>query len=116
MRTLASAALREPAAGNPADWLETKRRKSASFAKYRSAMISACKNCAGHRFGVSLSARENDILSGLYLGLSRPEIAAKYSLSVNTVNSAVNSIYGKLGAGSVAEVIRIAAEEKLVKP
>jgi two-component system response regulator FimZ (fimbrial Z protein) len=63
---------------------------------------------------IKLSAREKEILSDLYRGLSRAEIAVKQALSVNTVNSAVNNIYNKLGAHSIVDVVRITAEEKLV--
>ncbi|HBT95219.1 MAG TPA: helix-turn-helix transcriptional regulator [Coriobacteriia bacterium] len=61
-----------------------------------------------------LSKREREVLSDLYRGLSRPEIAEKQGLSGNTINSAVNSVFNKLGAHSVADAVRIAAEEKLV--
>jgi LuxR family maltose regulon positive regulatory protein len=114
MRTLTAAALRETAAGIPAEWLETVRRKSASYAKYQSVMVTRAAKANGGRTGIPLSVREREILNGLYAGLSRPEIAVKLTLSINTVNSTVTNIYNKLGAGSIADVIRIAAEEMLV--
>ena len=58
--------------------------------------------------------RELDILADLYHGLSRSEIAARQALSINTINSGITSIFNKLGARSIADVVRIAAEEKLV--
>jgi len=42
------------------------------------------------------------------------EIAAGLNLSINTVKLFVNSIYEKLNANSIVDVIRIAAERKLV--
>jgi LuxR family maltose regulon positive regulatory protein len=116
MRTLAQAALGDGLEGVPADWLETVRRLSASFAKYQSLMISEYEKEQGQKPKVSLSERERGILRDLYIGLSRAEIAVKESLSVNTVNSAVNSIFSKLGARGIVDAVRIAAEEKLVPP
>ncbi len=114
MRTLASTALRQGGAGVPAEWLEGVKRRAATFAKHQSLMVSACQKAGGQKGDITLSVREQEVLLDLYHGLSRLEIAAKQALSTNTVNSAVNSIFNKLGAHSVADVVRIAAEEKLV--
>ncbi len=114
MRRLAAAALNEPECGIPSQWLENVRRKSSSFAKRLSAMISKYKKSCGYDYGASLSMRESEILSDLYNGLSRAEIAEKRLLAINTVNSAINNLFSKLGAHSVADAVRIAAEEKLV--
>ncbi len=114
MRALATAALHEPKYGIPPEWLETVKRKSASFAKYQSLMIAEYKKACGLAQSVSLSAREGEVLADLYRGLSRSEIAAKQALSINTVNAAVNNIFNKLGANSIADLVRIAVEEKLV--
>jgi DNA-binding CsgD family transcriptional regulator len=113
MRTLASAALRE-AEGDYALWLGEIRRRSASFAKTQSLMISAYEKSHGAGFAARLSARERDILRDLYTGLSRGEIAAKQAISVNTVNSVLGSLFNKLGANGTVDAVRIAAEEKLV--
>jgi LuxR family maltose regulon positive regulatory protein len=61
-----------------------------------------------------LSPRETDILTDLSKGLSRAEIAASRSISINTVKMVINSIYSKLGAGSMADLIRVALERKLI--
>ncbi len=114
MRRLAAAALNGAECGIPSQWLEKVRRKSSSFAKQLSIMLSSYKKTRGCDCGVNLSAREREILSDLYHGLSRTEVAEKRSLAVNTVNSAINNIFSKLGAHGVADAVRIAAEEKLV--
>ncbi len=114
MRTLVAAALREPECGIPAEWLAVIKRKAASFAKLQSLMISEYEKAHGHSNTITLSPRESKILKDLYSGLSRAEIASKQSLSVNTVNSAINSIFNKLGARSTVDAVRIAAEESLV--
>lgn len=115
MRTLASAAQREPDCKLPSEWLELVKRKSASFAKHQSVMLASHDKAHGNGRRAVLSARENEIMTDLYHGLSRLEIASKHTLSINTVNSAINNIFGKLGARNVVDAVRIAAEEKLVQ-
>jgi DNA-binding NarL/FixJ family response regulator len=55
------------------------------------------------------------VLSDLYNGLSRSEIAANQNLSINTVKMVLNTIYAKLNANSVADVIRTALDRKLIR-
>jgi len=62
-----------------------------------------------------LSSRESEILRDMYYGLSRAEIADGLNLSINTVKLFINSIYEKLNASNIVDVIRIAAERKLVQ-
>lgn len=114
MRTLIAAAQRNPDSELPAAWLETVKRKSASFAKRQSQMVLDYKKSRGYNRKATLSTREAEILSDLYHGLSRPEISVKQTLSINTVNSVIVNIFNKLGAHSIADAVRIAAEEKLV--
>ncbi len=114
MRSLSSSAIRAKAKNLPAEWLETVRRLSASYAKHQSLMISHYESAVGERRPLPLSEREREILRDLYNGLSRTEIAVKKSVSVNTVNSAVNNIFNKLGARGTIDAVRIASEEKLL--
>ncbi|MCL2010649.1 MAG: LuxR C-terminal-related transcriptional regulator [Synergistaceae bacterium] len=114
MRTLAAAALRKPGFGVPRPWLEAVERKSATYAKRHAQLISGYKKAHGVSGEVILSGRESEVLRDMYCGLSRSEIAANLNLSVNTVKLFINSIYDKLNARNVADVIRIAVERKLV--
>ncbi len=114
MRTLAAAALRSTGCGIPPTWLETVERRATSCAKRQSALCGAYEKACGPRRRVTLSKRESEILADLYHGLSRAEIAANRARSINTVNAAVNNIFAKLGAHSIVDAVRIAAEEKLV--
>jgi DNA-binding CsgD family transcriptional regulator len=114
MRTLASSAQREPGCGVPGPWLEMVERKSASFAKRYAQFLSDYKRANGIDGEVVLSSRESEVLRDMYHGLSRAEIAASLNLSINTVKLFINSIYEKLNAHNIADVIRIAAERKLV--
>jgi len=110
MRTVAMAALQAPDCGVPRPWLEMIRVRASAYAKNQSLLISESKR----NHGESLTAREQEILTDLYNGLSRSEIAARRDLSVNTVRAAVKSIYEKLNAHKISDVIRIAVEQGLV--
>ncbi|MDR1703566.1 MAG: LuxR C-terminal-related transcriptional regulator [Clostridiales bacterium] len=114
MRTLASAALRGQGSGIPEAWLNEVKRRSATFAKFQSLMITDYEKVHGRKHKVSLTAREREILKDMYGGFSRSQIAAKQALSENTVNSSVSSIFNKLGARNAVDAVRIAAEEGLV--
>jgi LuxR family maltose regulon positive regulatory protein len=114
-RTLARAAMRENNCGLPAQWLELINRKSATYAKQLLLVISEYKKANNMEDDVRLSRREMEVLQDLYKGLSRSEIAASRNVSITTVKMVLNTIYAKLGANSLADVIRIAAKRDLVK-
>jgi two-component system, NarL family, nitrate/nitrite response regulator NarL len=61
-----------------------------------------------------LTPREKEVLELLALGLSNREIATRLGISFHTVKFHVNSILGKLGAASRAEVVAIAARAGLL--
>ncbi len=113
MRALSAAFISESGCV-PREWLDIVRRKSTLFAKHQSMMIQNYQKALGNDSRISLSVRERDVLLDIYHGLSRSEIAEKQALSVHTVNSVINNIFNKLGAHSIVDVVRIAAEEKLV--
>jgi LuxR family maltose regulon positive regulatory protein len=114
MRTLAAAALKEPGGKIPNPWLEDINRKSASYAKYQSSITLKYKKANHITDDAALSPRETEILADLCSGLSRAEIAANRDLSINTVKMVINHIYMKMGVENLAELIRIAVEQKMV--
>ena len=114
MRTLTAAALKSDACKIPASWLEDINRKASAFAKKQTHMISEYKAAIDFVDGVSLTRRETEILIDLSHGLSRSEIAANQNISINTVKMAVNIIYEKLHANSLADAIRIASDLKII--
>jgi LuxR family maltose regulon positive regulatory protein len=114
MRTLTAAALSEQSCGIPKDWLESIKRKSSSYAKYQSRLIFESIENSEPENSIALSTRETELLSDLYYGVSRSEIADSKKISINTVNSIINALYKKLSANNIADVVRIAAERKLV--
>ena len=61
-----------------------------------------------------LSATELRVLRYLPTNLSRPEIAAQMSVSVNTVSTHIRSIYAKLGAEDRSDAVRRARELRLL--
>lgn len=114
MRTLTTAALKETKKQIPKTWLENINRKSASFAKHQVHLVTKYRTENRMADGVALSPRESEILDDLSHGLSRAEIAASRGLSINTVKMVINNIYIKLGAENLADLIRIAVEQKIV--
>jgi LuxR family maltose regulon positive regulatory protein len=114
MRTLTASALRGPNSCIPESWLENINRKAASYAKRQAHVITKYKQANRIVDSIAISPREADILFDLSQGLSRTEIAANRNLSVNTVKMVVNNIYSKLGAENLADLIRIAVENKMI--
>jgi LuxR family maltose regulon positive regulatory protein len=114
MRTLTAAALRDKRSSIPQDWLENINRQSATYAKRQSIAIASYKKAHCLDDTPTLSARESDILTDLYHGLSRSEISASRKLSINTVKLIINTLYAKLGADNAIDAIRIAAKKKLI--
>jgi LuxR family maltose regulon positive regulatory protein len=115
MRTLTRAALRDENRGIPVEWLEMINRKSSTYSKRLLLILSEYKKANNIKDDTHLSARETEILQDLYEGLSRAEIAANRDLSISTVKMVLNTLYAKLGANSLADVIRIAISLNLIK-
>jgi len=118
MRTLTTTILREQADGAvqgtviSKSWLETIRQKASSFAKNQSTLISEYNRNNGNN--KILSAREHDVLTDLYNGLSQSEIASKRNLALSTVKMVTHNIYGKLYIHKISDLIRITAEQGLL--
>jgi LuxR family maltose regulon positive regulatory protein len=114
MRTLALALLKESDKVIPKAWLEDINRKSASYAKRRASMVSEYMQTNRVTDNPVITPREADVLNDLSHGLSRAEIASSCGLSINTVKMVINSLYFKLGAQNLADLIRIATNNKMI--
>jgi ATP/maltotriose-dependent transcriptional regulator MalT len=114
MRTLTAAALKDPACKIPKEWLEDVNRKSSTYAKRKTHMISEYKAANSLEEEITLTKRETAVLNDLAQGLSRTEIAASQSISINTVKLVINNIYGKLNVTSLPEAIRTAIDRKIM--
>ncbi|MDR1604148.1 MAG: LuxR C-terminal-related transcriptional regulator [Gracilibacteraceae bacterium] len=115
MRTLTAAAQREKNCAIPRPWLEMINRKAATYAKHLGLVVAEYKKAHNIGSGAALSTREKNVLRDLYHGLSRAEIAANHNLSLNTVKMILSAIYTKLDADNMADVVRIALEQDLIK-
>jgi LuxR family maltose regulon positive regulatory protein len=113
MRTLTASAIRE-FSGIPKAWLEEICRRSATYAKRQSLAISEYRRVTNTDGERALSSLEQRVLVDLVSGLSRSDISTEQKLSINTINSVVSSIYDKLNANSVVEVVRVAIDRKLI--
>jgi LuxR family maltose regulon positive regulatory protein len=113
MRPLASLAAKS-GAPIPEAWLSEICSKASIYAKKLAAVASGYKTEHLMRDGISLSERESQVLTDLYHGLSRAEIAAHRYISVNTVKSVTRMLYVKLGADNNVDAVRIALGLKLI--
>ncbi|MCL2412382.1 MAG: LuxR C-terminal-related transcriptional regulator, partial [Treponema sp.] len=98
----------------PTAWLEDINRKSASYAKRLTRIVTEYRQASGIADNIVISPRELEVLTDLSHGLSRTEIAVSRNLSINTVKMLVNNIYMKLGAENLVDAIRIAVERKII--
>jgi LuxR family maltose regulon positive regulatory protein len=118
MRALAGAALKSAKVKIPKNELVKIHRSAAVYAKnvfdISKQYYSASAKAQETNIINALSSRELDVLTGLSQGLTREEIACTASISINTVKSAVRSIFNKLGAVNRADAVRIAIEQKLL--
>ncbi len=62
-----------------------------------------------------VTVREIEVLELLFQGLRNTEVGERLSISARTVEAHVRSIFGKLGAQSRTEAVRIAVEMNLIK-
>ena len=109
---LVSAALRRGDTGISEKWLARVGRRAAIFAKKAANVCAALRRDAPE--ASPLSRRESEVLSDLYHGLTRDEIAENRFLSVNTVKKILQSVFIKLDASNSAQAIRAAAERGLL--
>jgi len=65
-------------------------------------------------YGISLTAREVEVLRLLAQDLSNPQIAERLVVSRRTVDAHLRSIYDKLGVKSRDAAIRVAGEKQLI--
>jgi DNA-binding NarL/FixJ family response regulator len=61
-----------------------------------------------------LTSREREVLDGIASGLTNREIAARLGISDHTVKFHISTIYGKLGASTRTEAVRLAVHRGLV--
>ena len=114
MRTLCSAAMKEPGCDVPAEWLEIVRSKSSTYAKRQSHVGLEYKRTYNIKENAAVTGREADIITDLSHGLSYTEIAVSRNLSANTVKTMVNTIHKKLNTENLADLIRVSIENKLI--
>ena len=114
MRNLSAAALKDNRAAIPRDWLERISRQAAGYSRRISAISAEYQNEHHLNRSMPFTDREMEILTDLYDGLSRSEIAAARGLSINTIKSRLNLLYAKLGVENRVEAIRLALEKKLL--
>jgi len=63
----------------------------------------------------SLSARQQQILDSISMGLNDKDVATQLGISVYTVKEHINTLFAKLGAANRAEAVAIALRKHLLK-
>ena len=63
----------------------------------------------------TLTDRQREILQSITRGLTNPDIAAQFGISLASVKDHVNLIFAKLGAANRAEAVAIALRKHLLK-
>jgi LuxR family maltose regulon positive regulatory protein len=115
LHPLAEAVLKQKDGVIPEQWLKTVGRKASIYAKQSVFVMNSFKREQNMEEPIQLSGREQEVLTDLYHGLTRDEIAENRHLSINTVKKILHSIYMKLEANNSADAVRTAIEKKLVK-
>lgn len=115
LHPLVAALLKQADTSIPVEWCKAIDRKASIYAKKLAVIAGAVHTETGGKDAVSLSKREQELLTDLYHGLSREEIAANRYLSINTVKKTLQSAYIKLDAHNSVDAVRIALEQKLVE-
>jgi len=115
LRPLVTAARKQADCGIPSEWLKMIDRKASIYAKKTAVILNAFKREKKIEDTIQLSEREREVLSDLYHGLSREEIATNRYLSINTVKKILQSVYIKLDANNNADAIRVAIEKRLIE-
>jgi LuxR family transcriptional regulator, maltose regulon positive regulatory protein len=103
------------------DLLEAMPRHQTAHAALLSAILDVLRGSSARYQGPSssppaeqLSPTELKVLRYLPTNLSRPEIAAQLSVSVNTVNTHIRNIYAKLGAQDRSSAVERARDLRLL--
>ncbi|MDR1000123.1 MAG: LuxR C-terminal-related transcriptional regulator, partial [Clostridiales bacterium] len=102
LQLLADLVLKQADGNISREWLKTVVLKASAYRKKIQCILEAFRKEKNMEEPVELSEREHQILHDLYLGLSREEIAASRYLSINTVKTALHSLYNKLNANNNA--------------
>jgi DNA-binding NarL/FixJ family response regulator len=100
--------------GIPRNWLQAIRNNASAYAKKRSLVAAQYSGRETSHAG-DFSKHELAILASLSQGLTGEEIAADMNISVKMVNSAIRSLYAKLGAANRADAVRIATVKGLLE-
>jgi ATP/maltotriose-dependent transcriptional regulator MalT len=111
---LAAAAAKRAGSAIPRAWLSAMEHKASRYAKKLAFVAGAYKKEHNIREDIQLSERERQVLTDLYHGFTRAEIAASRYLSVNTIKTILHGLYAKLGAENNVDAVRIALEKNLL--
>ncbi len=96
------AAIRRVAAGEP--WLDSASLES---------LVGAASNKSKPQASASLSKREQEVLKGVFEGLTNKEIAAQLDISESYVKAVLQQLFGKTGVRTRSQLVRVALEKHI---
>jgi DNA-binding NarL/FixJ family response regulator len=65
---------------------------------------------------ITLSPRQREMLQSIARGLSNPEIAKQFGISIYVVKEHIAALFAKIGAANRSEAVAIAMRKNLLKP
>jgi DNA-binding NarL/FixJ family response regulator len=75
------------------------------------ALVRVSKHSPGEARTKAFTERENQVLQGVFEGLSNKEIAARLNISESSVKAALQQLFQKTGVRTRSQLVRIALEE-----
>jgi two-component system, NarL family, nitrate/nitrite response regulator NarL len=96
------AAIRRVAVGEP--WLDSASLES---------LVGAASNKSKPQTSASLSKREQDVLKGVFEGLTNKEIAAHLDISESYVKAVLQQLFAKTGVRTRSQLVRVALEKHI---
>jgi DNA-binding NarL/FixJ family response regulator len=75
------------------------------------ALVEAVKHPARSSYRAPFTERENQVLRGVFEGLSNKEIGARISVSESSVKAALQQLFQKTGVRTRSQLVRIVLEE-----
>jgi two-component system, NarL family, nitrate/nitrite response regulator NarL len=96
------AAIRRVAAGEP--WIDSTSLDS---------LVGAASGKSKSRTSSSLTKREQDVLKGVFEGLTNKEIAAHLDISESYVKAVLQQLFAKTGVRTRSQLVRVAIEKRI---
>lgn len=96
-------------------WLSLIYTRANTYAKRVNALMQEHEKQQKGNITVKLSAREQEVLGLLAIGLTRDEISGRLGITIHGVKRHITSLYNKFGATNRVDVIRLAKDSGVIE-